>query len=49
MAAQVPSSKLVNDKRVDRTVSLALGDAFAGLATPEQAAVALAPTPSPSC
>lgn len=49
VAAQVPSSKLVNDKRVDRTVSLALGDGFDGLATPAQAAAALAPTPSPSC
>ena len=49
VAAQVPSSKLVNDKRADRTVSLALGDAYAGLATPEAAAAALSPTPAPSC
>lgn len=49
VAAQVPQSTLVNDKRADRTVSLALGDGYTGLATPEQAAAALAPTPSPSC
>jgi hypothetical protein len=49
VAAQVPESKLVNDKRADKSVSLALGDAFDGLATPEAAASALAPTPSASC
>jgi LytR cell envelope-related transcriptional attenuator len=49
VAAQVPSSKLVNDKRTDRSVSLALGEAYTNLATPEQAAATLAPKPSPSC
>ena len=49
VAAQVPESTLVNDKRADRTVSLALGEAYDGLATPEQAAAVLSPSPSSTC
>jgi hypothetical protein len=49
VAAQVPESTLVNDKRADKTVSLALGEAYDGLATPEQVAAQLSPSPSPTC
>ncbi len=49
VAAQVPGSTLVLDKRTDKTVSLAIGEAYDGLATPEQVAAALAPSPSPTC
>lgn len=49
VAAQVPDSKLVNDKRKDKTVALSLGKAFESLSTPEEAAAALSPSPSPTC
>ncbi|HYN74962.1 MAG TPA: LytR C-terminal domain-containing protein [Candidatus Limnocylindria bacterium] len=49
VAAQVPGSALVNDRRTTKTVSLALGEAYTGLATPEEAAAALTPSPSPTC
>ncbi len=49
VAAQVPDSTLVNDKRKDKTVAMSLGKAFDGLATPEQVAAALSPSPSPTC
>ncbi len=49
VAAQVPDSKLVNDKRKNKTVAMSLGKAFEGLATPEEAAAALSPSPSPTC
>jgi hypothetical protein len=49
VAAQVPDSTLVNDKRKDKTVAMSLGKAFTGLATPEEAAAALSPSPSPTC
>lgn len=49
VAAQFPNPKMVNDKRADRTVSVAIGDGFTTLVTPEQAAATLAPSPSPTC
>ncbi len=49
VAAQVTGSTLVNDKRTSKVVSLALGEAYTGLATPEEAAAALTPSPSPTC
>lgn len=49
VAAQFQEPKLVNDKRGDKTVSVALGDGFTALVTPEQAAAALVPTPAATC
>jgi hypothetical protein len=48
VAAQVRGATLVADTRADATVDLALGAAFVGLATPAEAAAALAPPPVPS-
>jgi hypothetical protein len=49
VAAQFVEPKLVNDKRADKSVTVALGDGFTALATPEQAAAALSPSPTASC
>ncbi len=49
VAAQVVDSTLVNDKRADRSVALALGEKFDGLATPAEVEAALSPSPSPTC
>ncbi len=49
VAAQVPDSKLVKDKSKDKTVGLALGESYDGLATTEEAQAALVPTPSATC
>jgi LytR cell envelope-related transcriptional attenuator len=49
VAAQFQDPKMVNDKRTDKTVSVALGNGFTSLVTPEQAAAALSPSPTPGC